>query len=143
VDARSADPEERVSRIAFATIGSNELGMVAQSLEPRVTLGTNAVLLEELALEGLRLWKRRGYRGYAAGGGNLSSNESDLAALVAGERRKDLESPAGLRRNGAKNHDPRTGSTKIHANVAKLARRHSGDVVQRHGEAVRSPSHGF
>src|SRR5207249_796872 len=65
VDARSAELEERVGRIVFTTTGLSELGMAAQCLQPRVALGANPVLLEELALEGLRLWKRRRNRWYA------------------------------------------------------------------------------
>jgi len=109
VDARSADPEERVSRIAFTTTGLGELGMVAQCLEPGVTLRTNPVLLEELTLEGLRLREHRGDCRDAAAVRNLSPEESNLAAVVPGERRKDFEAPAESRRNGAKNRDPRAG----------------------------------
>jgi len=143
VDARSADLEERVGRIVFTTTGLSELGMAAQCFQPGVTLGTNPVLLEELTLEGLGLRERRRHRRYAAGARDLSSNESDLAAVVPGERHEDFEVPAVRGGNGATSRDPCAGETEIYASLVKLPWRHQRDVGKLDGETVRSPSDGF
>jgi hypothetical protein len=142
VNARPFDAEERMRGSARAVVPGTrfENGVPAERFEPRMPVGADAVVFEQLALERLRLRELRRECRIAPVVGNAASEQTHASTRIVADHREDfLLFLRILRRQPAERRESTAPRADVEAGAPKVRDRNVRNVRSGNREAVPGP----